>query len=106
MFSIVFFDTLPRLSCANPQCHDHIVRVPVGIRNGTPYSLCPYQFHGELATIPVSLSRKRFYALGELHGNGFDCRFYDRANMLSFIDMLGRLRYKYDKILVFLDNAG
>ena len=41
-----------------------------------------------------------------LHRDGFDCRFYDRANRHSFADMLGHLHHKYDKIIVLLDNAG
>jgi len=61
---------------------------------------------GRPTTAPVTLSRKRFHSFGALTGGGFECRFYDRLNGDSFIDLLGHLRHKYGKIIVVLDNAG
>ena len=61
---------------------------------------------GGPVTTPVSLSRKRFYAMGALHRDGFDCRSYDRADRHSFRDMLGHLHRNHGKIIILLDNAG
>jgi len=60
---------------------------------------------GRPAAAPVTLSRKRFHSLGALVDGSFECRFYDRANGDSFIDLLGHLRHKYGKLIVILDNA-
>ncbi len=60
---------------------------------------------GEPVYTPVSLSRKRFYAIGALSKNGFDCLFYDKANTGTFFDFLKTLRCKYGRVLLFVDNA-
>ena len=62
---------------------------------------------GRPVTTAVSLSHKRFYSFGAL-SNGkkkFLCRFYDRANTDSFVDFVGYLHKRYEKVLLFVDNA-
>ena len=61
---------------------------------------------GRPVTTPVSLSRKRFYSLGALHGGGLGCRFYERASSYSFAGMPGHLHRRYGRIIVLVDNAG
>ena len=61
---------------------------------------------GKPVTTPVSLSKKRFHSFGALYDGGFDCRFYDRADRYSTMDMLGHLHHRHGKIIVILDNAG
>jgi len=60
---------------------------------------------GRPATTPVSLSRKRFYSYGALKSGVFHCRFYDKNNTDSFIDFLAGLRYRFGRVLLFVDNA-
>jgi len=61
---------------------------------------------GRPATAPVTLSRKRFHSFGALVDGGFECRLCDRLNGDSFTGLPGRLRHKYGKLIVVLDNAG
>jgi len=59
---------------------------------------------GGPATAPVSLSRKRSCSYGALKSGVFHCRF-DKNNTDSFIDFLAGLRYRFGRVLLFLDNA-
>ncbi len=53
----------------------------------------------------MSLSRKRFYAVGALGDGTLYCRFYDKANTENFIDFLMHLYEEYGRFVIFLDNA-
>ena len=53
----------------------------------------------------MSLSRKRFCAIGALGNGTLYCRFYDKANTENFIDFLKHLYEEYGRFVIFLDNA-
>ena len=60
---------------------------------------------GREVTVPVSLSRRRFYSFGALSESGFDCMFYEKADSDSFCDFLAHLYKKHGRFVIFVDNA-
>lgn len=60
---------------------------------------------GKKIVTKINHAREKFCSFGALGAGMFHYRFYDKANLNSFIDFLKLLQKKYGKVLLFADNV-